>query len=143
MTTRFLFKPICLAFAIFICFYASGQNTHSFPNPLRSRQIEVDTFRWQMDDSINHANVTLTITNKSKFDVQSVTITLAAENKQGIMLQSGRTRTLKMNTVEHILEPQQKDTYVFNRAFNNPQIDSLMLKQIKVQFANGSIEILN
>lgn len=84
----------------------------------------------------------ITITNKSELAVKSVTLFLTGQTKTGITLQSGSTHTLKKKTASEKILPQETKTIVISRAFNNPQLYTLMLKEITVEYENGSLEIL-
>ena len=139
-----LFSKFVFSFAIVVIFqlHSFAQKTHAIANPFSSNLVSINQLDWSMDTSAKSAIAKMNITNKSTLDIQSISISLIAQNKQGVMLQSGQTRTIKVKTKEAPMAPQTTNTVTFERAFNNTQIDTIILKQVIIQFSNGSLEIL-
>lgn len=141
--TRFFLK-FTFAFAVIavVCLHSFAQKTHVIASPFSSALIAVNSFNWNFDTTANSAAATVDINNKGEVEILSVSIALVAKNKQGIMLQSGQMRTIKTGTKEVHIPSKATSRVIFEKAFNNQQIDTIILKQVTVQFANGSVEIL-
>lgn len=142
-----LFKTIITLASL--CFFFSkpsnavpqDNTSHTQFDVFKTTQISVDKFDWELNKEKDQANANLTITNNATLDIRSVSISLTAQDKNGVMLQS-ETQTLKKNTSNSIIPVKEQKIIEFKNAFNNPSIYNMILKQVTIEYINGAIEIL-
>jgi len=109
---------------------------------LKSQQIVVSGYEWTMDPSTKIATATITITNNSKLKVKSITVFFTGQAKNDIMLQSNNVHTIRRKAIPEEILPEETKTITVERAFNNPQLQTLKLMQVDIEYENGSLEIL-
>ena len=143
MNIRFFLKQVaCLIFFSFFTIATFAQQTHLQPDPFKSNHIIVHSFEWTYNETLKAADVQISITNKSELEIKSVEIYLTAEDKKGIMLQSNRLQTLRARNQKECVLPEATKTLLFPKAFTNNDISTLTLHKVTIEYANGSLEIL-
>lgn len=130
--------PVCPVAA-----FAQRSEVTAIDQPLRSTNIIIERFEWAFSDSLKGTSqVKITITNKSKLAVKSITVSLTGQTKKGIMLQSGNTHTIKRKTALEKIMPAETRTIIIPRAFDNRQLYTLLLKEVTIEYENSSLEML-
>jgi hypothetical protein len=143
-----LFKTIITLASL--CFFFSKpshavpQNnaSHTQIDVFKTTQISVDKFDWELNKETNQADANISVTNHATLDIRSVSISLTAQDKNGVMLQS-ETQTLKKSTSNSIIPVKEQKSITFKNVFHNPSIYNMILKQVTIEYINGAIEILN
>lgn len=140
---RSAFSLLCLIASGFLPPVAAwGQVVNSIENPIGNAVVSVEKLEWTKPTSNAPVSVSLIVRNNTKEKVIStVQFTLVAQDKNNVILQNdGATlRKLSDNTQIH---PGETGTIYFDKAFTITHIDNIELKQVIVQFTNGSLEIL-
>jgi hypothetical protein len=131
-----------IAISCINCIKTSAQQINKGEALLKSKQININSFEWTFDNTTGTAQAKIIITNNSKLEIRSVTAFFTGQAKSGTMLQSNGVRTIRRKSVTESIFPNETKTVVIEKAFKNPQLATLKLKHIEIQYANNSIEIL-
>ena len=140
------------AFIITLCLVVWGylvpglvysQTVKAGTYPKGNETVGIEQFEWVAADLKSPVAIRFTIRNKAKNkNIKSVQFALVASDAQGIILQQDGTTLRKLSKLATI-EPEQAETFYFEKAFTVTPIADISLKQVIVEYSNGSLEILS
>ena len=120
--------------------HASAQQDYLKPKQNNS-EIMVGNLSWAYPESREPkpANASVSITNRSGMPIKSVKLLVVAKDKKGTILQSQGT-TIKQLIANDTIRSGSTRHLFFGKAYDNPNINTLELKETIVEFFNGSLE---
>ena len=141
---RAFIVTLCLvAWGYFIPYETYGQTVKEGKYPRGNEAVSIEKFEWVAIDEKPPVAARFTIRNKAKSkSIKSVQFTLVASDAQGIILQQNGA-TLRKLTQLTTIGPGGTGTCYFEKAFNIALIADILLKQVVVEYSNGSLEILS
>jgi hypothetical protein len=121
-------------------FHASAQQDYLKPKQ-SSSEIIVGDLSWAYPESREPkpANASVSIINRSSKPIKSVKLLVVAKDKRGTILQSQGT-TIKQLIANDTIRSGSTRHLFFSRAYDNPNINTLEVKETIVEFFNGSLE---
>lgn len=114
-------------------------------NILRTKSIVLYNWSWSYPNEYSRsAEVSITVINPYKQKIKYLWFTFTAKNPVGDPIRdgiSGKTET----TVQGIgpIEYSAKGSYQFENVFYSKVIETIKIKQIKIQFFDGSVKVLS
>ncbi len=121
---------------------ARAQIVNTIDNPIGNTAVKVEKLIWTKPTPSSPVTISFVVKNNTpKGEINTVQFMLVARNKNNVILQNDGATLRKLSGNTTIL-PGETGTVSFDKAFTVDQIDSIELKQVIVQFTNGSLEIL-
>ncbi len=132
-----------LCFLIWEC-TVYGQTVRGSAYPKGNEAVSIEKFEWlAAADEKPPIAARFVIRNKAKDkNIISVQFTVVASDKKKVTLQQNGV-TLRKLIQKTTIEPDQTGTFYFEKAFTIPQVANIILKEIIIEYSNGSLEILN
>ena len=120
-----------------------SQTIKSGKPPTGNRAVSVEKFEWMgLDKSKAPVAARFILKNKTEDKtIRAVQFTLVAFDDKGVTLQSNGATLRKLSSATTI-DPEDSATIYFDKAFNIDRVANVELKQVVVEFSNGSLEIL-
>jgi hypothetical protein len=132
-----------VAWGYFIPDASYGQTIREGIYPKGNDAVSIEKFEWTAGTEKSPVTARFIIKNTAKNrTIRSVQFTLLATDAQGIILQQNGTTLRRLNQLTKI-EPGGTGTCYFEKAFTIAAVADILLKQVIVEYNNGSLEILN
>jgi hypothetical protein len=121
-----------------------GQTVRAETYPQGNEAVSIEKFEWvAATGGKPPIAARFLIRNKAKNkNITSVQFTIVASDSKGVILQQDGT-TLRKLTQKAMIETDQTGTFYFEKALDIPSVASIVLKQVIVEYTNGSLEILS
>lgn len=122
--------------------YGAPQERRRYESPAAGKDIIIQFIEWGYpgDDS-TAASVTLGVKNlHATQPVRAIRLSLQAYNKKHVVLSHKGTTISQVLYTGSILPGSTRDID-FDKAFVHPEIDSLRIQSIRVEFQNGSLAL--
>jgi hypothetical protein len=121
---------------------AQNQKLNTIPQTIKSKGlVVVDKLAWVYPSANQPAAARIKITNNSGKTIKSTKFLVIARDKKGVLLQSDGSTMKKLINTDTIKDSESREIY-FEKAYNNPHIAELELKELTVEYTNGALEII-
>lgn len=106
------------------------------------QKVIVESFEWfYAKPNAKKASIRIKITNNSSLSIKRVELSVSATNKGGVKLESGN-RSIEKIVYPETLPAGVSKTITVHDAFSNQSIASMQLINTRLEFENGSIQMI-
>lgn len=132
-----------LALIAFSSLKANSQDLHSGTLLQDNSEISVEGFEWMpaKDKDTPGVDVRFILRNKTSRPIYTTRFSVTAQGKNGVMIED-KGSVLKRLTSRDTIAPNAVRSLYFPRAYTFAPVDNIQLKEVYVEFANGSLSIL-
>lgn len=132
-----------LAFIAFSPLEANSQDLRSGKLLQDNKEISVEGFEWMLatENDTPRVDVRFTLRNKTSRPIHTAWFSVTAQNSNGVMIEDEGSVLKKLSVRETIPANDVRALY-FQRAYTLAPVANMQLKEVYVEFANGSVSLL-